>query len=45
MTINLTQPDSEIFQKLAVPHAVIVPADSPTTDVGTQPGGLRYRLR
>ena len=37
MTINLTQPDPEIFQKLAVPHAVIVPADSPTTDVGTQP--------
>ncbi len=37
VTINLTQPDPELFQKLAVPHAVIVPADSPMTDVGTQP--------
>src|SRR5262245_33928013 len=37
VTINLTQPDAEIFQKLAVPHAVIVPAGSPTSDVGTQP--------
>jgi peptide/nickel transport system substrate-binding protein len=37
VTINLTQPDPEIFQKLAVPHAVIVPAGSPVTDVGTQP--------
>jgi peptide/nickel transport system substrate-binding protein len=37
VTIHLTQPDPEIFQKLAVPHAVIVPADSPTSDVGTQP--------
>jgi peptide/nickel transport system substrate-binding protein len=32
VTIHLTQPDPELFQKLAVPHAVIVPADSPMTD-------------
>src|SRR5215470_1532022 len=35
VTINLIQPDPELFQKLAVPHAVILPAESPTTDVGT----------
>jgi peptide/nickel transport system substrate-binding protein len=46
VTIHLTQPDPEIFQKLAVPHAVIVPADSPTTDVGTQalPGTGAYTI-
>ena len=37
VTINLTQPDAEFFQKLALPHAVILPADSPAEDVGTQP--------
>jgi peptide/nickel transport system substrate-binding protein len=37
VTIHLTQPDPEIFQKLSVPHAVILPADSPMTDAGTQP--------
>jgi peptide/nickel transport system substrate-binding protein len=37
VTINLVQPDPELFQKLAVPHAVVLPADSPTSDVGTQP--------
>jgi peptide/nickel transport system substrate-binding protein len=37
VTINLTQPDPELFQKLALPHAVILPADTPTSDVGTQP--------
>jgi peptide/nickel transport system substrate-binding protein len=46
VTINLVQPDAEIFQKLAVPHAVIVPADSPTSDVGTQalPGTGAYMI-
>ncbi len=37
VTINLNQPDPELFQKLALPHAVILPADTPATDVGTQP--------
>jgi peptide/nickel transport system substrate-binding protein len=37
VTINLVQPDPELFQKLAVPHAVILPADAPAKDVGTQP--------
>ncbi len=37
MTINLTAPDSEIFSKLAVPHASILPADAPLADAGTTP--------
>ena len=37
VTINLVQPDPELFQKLAVPHAVILPADAPAKDVGTKP--------
>jgi peptide/nickel transport system substrate-binding protein len=37
VTINLTRPDAEIFDKLALPHAAILPADSPTTDVGSNP--------
>ncbi len=37
VTINLTRPDAEIFDKLALPHAAILPADSPTTDVGSKP--------
>src|SRR5262245_45236651 len=37
VTINLVQPDPELFQKLAVPHASILPADTPPTDLGTQP--------
>ncbi len=37
VTINLTRPDPELMQKLALPHAVILPADAPATDVGTQP--------
>lgn len=37
VTINLTRPDAEIFDKLALPHAAIVPADSPTEDVGSNP--------
>ena len=37
VTINLTRPDPEFLYKLAVPHAVILPADSPAEDVGTQP--------
>ncbi len=37
VTINLTAPDSEIFSKLAVPHASILPADAPLADAGTTP--------
>jgi peptide/nickel transport system substrate-binding protein len=37
VTINLTRPDAELFDKLALPHASIVPADSPTEDVGSNP--------
>jgi len=37
VTINLTRPDPEFFQKLAVPHAAIVPADAPPQDSGSVP--------
>jgi peptide/nickel transport system substrate-binding protein len=37
VTINLTRPDAEFFDKLALPHAVILPAGSPAEDVGTNP--------
>jgi peptide/nickel transport system substrate-binding protein len=36
VTINLSQPDAEFFQKIGLPHAVILPADAPTKDAGTQ---------
>jgi peptide/nickel transport system substrate-binding protein len=37
VTINLTAADPEFKYKLAVPHASILPADSPPTDAGTKP--------
>ena len=37
VTIRLTQPDPELLFKLAVPHAVILPADAPAQDSGTVP--------
>lgn len=37
ITINLTAPDAEFKFKLAVPHAVILPASTPTKDQGTTP--------
>ena len=37
VTINLVAPDPEFKYKLAVPHASILPASSPPTDVGTKP--------
>ncbi|HEY4162171.1 MAG TPA: ABC transporter substrate-binding protein [Dongiaceae bacterium] len=37
ITFHLTAPDSEFFDKIAVPHAVILPADSPPQDAGTKP--------
>ncbi len=37
VTINLTRADAEFLDKLALPHAVILPADAPTQDVGSAP--------
>ncbi len=37
VTINLIAPDSEFKYRLAVPHASIVPANSPSSDAGTKP--------
>jgi len=37
VTVNLTAPDPEFPYKLAVPHASIVPKDSPAKDAGTKP--------
>jgi peptide/nickel transport system substrate-binding protein len=37
VTINLTAPDPEFLYKLGVPHATIVPKDSPVKDAGTTP--------
>jgi peptide/nickel transport system substrate-binding protein len=37
VTINLVAPDPEFPFKIAVPHASIVPKDSPPTDAGTTP--------
>jgi peptide/nickel transport system substrate-binding protein len=37
VTINLVAPDPEFKYKLSVPHASIVPADSPPNDAGTKP--------
>lgn len=37
VTINLTQPDAEFMDKLALPHAAILPADAPAQDAGSNP--------
>jgi peptide/nickel transport system substrate-binding protein len=37
VTINLTQPDAEFFDKLGLPHAAILPADAPAQDAGSVP--------
>jgi peptide/nickel transport system substrate-binding protein len=46
VTINLTQPDAEFIDKLALPHAAIVPAGTPDTDQGIKPipGTGPYRI-
>ncbi|WP_246739646.1 ABC transporter substrate-binding protein [Martelella sp. HB161492] len=46
ITFHLVQPDSEFFDKLAVPHASILPADTPATDAGTAyiPGTGAYMI-
>jgi peptide/nickel transport system substrate-binding protein len=37
VTVNLTAPDPEFPYKLAVPHASVLPKDSPVKDAGTTP--------
>ena len=37
VTIRLTRPDSEFAQKLALPFAAVLPADTPDRDLGTTP--------
>src|SRR5215510_16610905 len=37
VTFHLTAPDSEFFDKIAVPHASILPASAPTKDAGDVP--------
>ena len=37
VTINLTRPDAEFIDKLALPHAVVLPADAPMEDAGSNP--------
>jgi len=37
VTIHLTHPDSEFLQKIALPFASILPADTPAHDLGTTP--------
>jgi peptide/nickel transport system substrate-binding protein len=37
ITFHLVAPDPEFFDKLAVPHAAVLPADTPAKDVGTSP--------
>ena len=46
VTITLNRPDAEFLQKLALPHASIVPEDAPATDSGTVPvpGTGAYRV-
>lgn len=35
VTFNLTQPDGEFLQKIAIPHAAILPAETEPKDYGT----------
>ncbi|RWN34426.1 MAG: ABC transporter substrate-binding protein [Mesorhizobium sp.] len=37
ITINITKPDAELLYKLALPHAVVLPADTPAEDMGSKP--------
>jgi peptide/nickel transport system substrate-binding protein len=37
VTINLTQPDAEFFDKLSIPHSFILPAETPAKDMGNTP--------
>lgn len=46
ITINLTAPDAELLYKLSVPHAVILPAGTQTSDLGNTaaPGTGAYMV-
>ena len=46
VTIELTRPDPEFLQKLALPHASILPESAPAQDAGTKPlpGTGPYRI-
>jgi peptide/nickel transport system substrate-binding protein len=37
ITINLTSPNAEFYDRLAIPHASILPAATPPTDQGPKP--------
>ncbi len=37
VTINITKADAEILYKLALPHAVVLPANTPAEDMGSTP--------
>ncbi|WP_204317065.1 hypothetical protein, partial [Klebsiella aerogenes] len=37
VTINIIKPDAELLYKLALPHAVTLPADTPAEDMGSRP--------
>lgn len=37
VTINIVKPDAEFLYKLALPHAVTLPADTPPEDAGSVP--------
>ncbi len=37
VTINIVKPDAELLYKLALPHAVTLPADTPAEDMGSKP--------
>ena len=37
VTINLTEPDGEFLQKISIPHAAILPAETEARDYGTEP--------
>lgn len=37
VTFHLTQPDGEFFDKLAMAHAYVLPADTPAHDLGNTP--------
>ncbi len=46
VTFHLTRPDGEFFDKLAMTHASVVPADTPLKDLGNTPAAATgpYRI-
>jgi peptide/nickel transport system substrate-binding protein len=47
VTFHLQQPDAEFLDKLAFPHAYVLPADTPAHDIGNDPppGTGPYRIK